>query len=95
MCGAESQSPKAYCRRCGEWLPDIKGLGGIAFGGETPQQNVFTGYLLMLWRIRRALLAIALRYLSWQGEAVVDSVGPRPVYVSPVGRPPVSLLVLS
>ena len=42
MCGAESQSAKAYCKRCGEWVPDIKGRRGIAFGGETPQENLFT-----------------------------------------------------
>ena len=45
-CGADSQSGNAYCKRCGEWPSDIKGRRGIAFGGETPQQNLFTGLFM-------------------------------------------------
>ena len=25
-CGAEDQSPESYCKRCGDWLPDINAL---------------------------------------------------------------------
>src|SRR5687768_5089539 len=25
-CGADAQSAESYCRRCGEWLPDIEAL---------------------------------------------------------------------
>jgi hypothetical protein len=25
-CGADSQSPESYCKRCGDWLPDLEAL---------------------------------------------------------------------
>jgi hypothetical protein len=43
-CGANSQTANAYCKRCGEWLPEFK-RKAIAFGGDTPQQNVFMSAL--------------------------------------------------
>ena len=41
-CGAAEQSAKAYCKRCGEWLPEMGARTGRGFGGETPEQNIFT-----------------------------------------------------
>src|SRR5262245_29274387 len=68
MCGADSQSPKAYCRRCGEWLPDIRGRGGIAFGGETPQQNVFTGLFINALSAFAALFSAIALYVTYLGS---------------------------
>ena len=60
-CGTDSQSVNAYCKRCGEWLPDIKGRRGMAFGGETPQQNLFNGLFMSALSTAAALFsAIAL-----------------------------------
>jgi hypothetical protein len=67
MCGADSQSPKAYCRRCGEWIPDIKSRGGIAFGGETPQQNVFTGLFINALSAFAALFSAIALYVTYLG----------------------------
>jgi hypothetical protein len=64
ICGADSQRPKAYCRRCGEWLPDIKGRTGIAFGGETPQQNVFTGLFINALSTLAALFSAIALYIT-------------------------------
>jgi hypothetical protein len=68
MCGADSQSPKAYCRRCGEWIPDIKARGGIAFGGETPQQNVFTGLFINALSAFAALFSAIALYVTYLGS---------------------------
>ena len=45
-CGADGQTANAYCKRCGAWLPEFKRRTSAAFGGETPQQNVFTGLFM-------------------------------------------------
>jgi hypothetical protein len=37
-CGAESQRVNAYCKRCGEWLPDLKSSRAKR-GGEMPGQH--------------------------------------------------------
>ena len=42
VCGVDNQSANAYCKKCGEWLPDIKRRSS-SFGGDTPQQNILTG----------------------------------------------------
>ena len=66
-CGADSQNPKAYCRRCGEWIPDIRGRAGIAFGGETPQQNVFTGLFINALSAFAALFSAIALYVTYLG----------------------------
>ena len=66
-CGADTQNPKAYCRRCGEWIPDIKGRAGIAFGGETPQQNVFTGLFINALSAFAALFSAIALYVTYLG----------------------------
>jgi hypothetical protein len=41
-CGAENQNVKAYCTRCGEWLPEKRGGKRNTFGHGTPQQSLAT-----------------------------------------------------
>ena len=38
-CGTEGPTTNAYCKRCGEWLPDLK-ASRVKWGGETPEQHV-------------------------------------------------------
>ena len=38
-CGTEGQTANAYCKRCGEWLPDLK-ASRVKWGGETPEQHL-------------------------------------------------------
>ena len=38
-CGAGEQKVKTYCKRCGQWLPDLKSLARSEFGGASPQEN--------------------------------------------------------
>lgn len=67
-CGAEGQRAKAYCKRCGEWVPDIKGRSGLAFGGETPQQNVFTGLFMSALSALAALFSAIALYATHLGS---------------------------
>ncbi len=37
-CGAAEQAADSYCKRCGEWLPDMKRRRGRRLGNATPEQ---------------------------------------------------------
>ena len=65
-CGAESQSTNAYCKRCGEWLPDVK-TRRAAFGGKTPQQNVFIGLFMSASSVVFALISAIALYATYLG----------------------------
>ena len=39
-CGANEQQSEAYCRSCGEWLPDLKKSVSLKFGGSSPEENI-------------------------------------------------------
>ncbi|MFN2453109.1 MAG: hypothetical protein ABR577_02705 [Pyrinomonadaceae bacterium] len=39
-CGAADQSANAYCKRCGEWLPEIHSLRGKAWQNTSPEQSL-------------------------------------------------------
>lgn len=67
-CGADSQNAKAYCKRCGEWLPDIKTRTSSAFGGETPQQNIFTSLFLSAVSALAALFSAIALYATYLGS---------------------------
>lgn len=65
-CGADNQAANAYCKRCGDWLPDVKRRSS-GFGGDTPQQNVFmTLFMSALSAVVALFSAIAL-YATYLG----------------------------
>ena len=66
-CGANGQTPNAYCKRCGNWLPDFKNRSRGAFGGETPQQNIFTGLFLSALSAAVALFSAIALYATYLG----------------------------
>jgi hypothetical protein len=68
-CGAASQNVNAYCKRCGEWLPDVKARSRGAFGGETPQQNIFTGLFMSALSALVALFSAIALYATYLGSA--------------------------
>ena len=45
-CGAANQSANAYCKSCGEWLPNLNAKTQRTFGGDTPQQIVTTNLFM-------------------------------------------------
>jgi|SRR5215813_1888726 len=66
-CGAANQSENSYCKRCGQWLPDIRGRSRVAFGGETPQQNVFTSLFMSALSTLAALFSAIALYATYLG----------------------------
>lgn len=63
-CGADSQNPNAYCKRCGKWLPDLKVRRSV-FGGETPQQNIFTNLFMSALSSLAALVSAIALYATY------------------------------
>jgi hypothetical protein len=68
LCGATDQSANAYCKRCGEWLPEIRSRAGGAFGGKTPQQNIFTGLFMSAISTLAALFSAVALYATYLGS---------------------------
>lgn len=65
-CGADNQSAKAYCKRCGEWLPEVK-TRMHTFGGETPQQIVLTNLFMSALSAVVALFSAIALYATYLG----------------------------
>jgi hypothetical protein len=66
-CGAEGQSANAYCKRCGKWLPAVKTRSAMAFGGQTPQQNIFTSLFMSALSAAVALFSAIALYATYLG----------------------------
>jgi hypothetical protein len=72
-CGADGQKADAYCKRCGEWLPDMPGIIRRALWGQgiKPEQRIKT---MLIWQALSTVLAlfsaIALLANGWKaGDA--------------------------
>jgi hypothetical protein len=67
MCGAGGQQGNAYCKRCGEWLPDIKAGRRKPFGGDTPRKNLFTILFMSASSAIFALFSAIALYATYLG----------------------------
>src|SRR5262245_6757389 len=67
-CAAEHQQTNAYCKRCGEWLPNLTNRPRMAFGGETPQQNLFTSLFFSGLSSLAALFSAIALYATYLGS---------------------------
>jgi hypothetical protein len=67
-CGAETQTANTYCKRCGEWLPDLKARSRNKFGGETPQQQILVSLVLSALSSLAALLSAIALYATYIGS---------------------------
>jgi len=67
-CGARNQAAKAYCKSCGEWLPDLNAKTRNGFGGETPQQIVSTSLFMSAITMLAALFSAIALYLTYLGN---------------------------
>jgi len=65
-CGADGQAANAFCKRCGDWLPQFERRSS-AFGGETPQQNIFTGLFMSALSAVVALFSAIALYATYLG----------------------------
>jgi hypothetical protein len=56
-CGADGQMADAYCKRCGEWLPDMPGIIRRALWGQgiKPEQRIKT---MLIWQAVSTALAL-------------------------------------
>ena len=68
-CGADNQTAKAFCKRCGEWLPELKRRSSGAFGGQTPQENVFMGLFMSALSAVVALFSAIALYATYLGTS--------------------------
>ena len=67
-CGAENQTAKAYCKRCGEWLPEFKRRRSRrTFGGETPQQSILTSLFMSALSAAVAVFSAIALYATYLG----------------------------
>ena len=73
-CGAGNQTANAYCKRCGAWLPKINAQGRPAFGGQTPQQNLFTSLFMSALSALVALFSAIALYVTHHGTVANWSV---------------------
>jgi len=39
-CGQAEQKENSYCRKCGEFLPDLRKKTNLTFGGDTPEAQI-------------------------------------------------------
>src|SRR5215510_4711564 len=67
-CGTGDQKPKVYCKSCGEWLPDINSRTRNTFGGETPQQQIFTSLFMSALSTLAALVSAIALYITYLGN---------------------------
>ena len=66
-CGAANQSAKAYCKACGEWLPNLPAKTRHTFGGETPQQIILTNLFMSALSTVVALFSGLALYITYLG----------------------------
>lgn len=71
-CGAEGQSARAYCKRCGEWLPDLRASARAEFGGASPEENARMMLVMSALSSVFALFAAAALYATHLGRAGVS-----------------------
>jgi len=67
-CGAGNQTAKAYCKSCGEWLPDLKARTRNTFGGETPQQMVSISLFMSAISTLAAVFSALALYITYLGS---------------------------
>lgn len=56
-CGTGGQKADAYCKRCGEWLPDMPGFARRALWGQgiRPEQRIKS---MLIWQAVSTVLAL-------------------------------------
>lgn len=72
-CGTADQKENTYCRNCGDFLPDLTKKNNLAFGGNTPEEQIKVSQKLnLLSAIVSFAVAILLYWAHW-GKPNVSS----------------------
>ena len=69
-CGAGEQSADAYCKRCGQWLPEVTGIARRALWGEgvTHEQRLKT---ILVRQVLSVVLAFASAILLFTSNSAL------------------------
>jgi len=74
-CGIADQSANAYCRNCGELLPDLSKKYNGKFGGNTPEEQIrVSQFLNLLSAVVSFVMAILLYWSHWEKPGVSSTV---------------------
>jgi len=66
-CGTGEQRENSYCRSCGEFLPNLNLKNQLAFGGNTPEEQIRTNlFLNLLSAIVSLILSLVLYATFWK-----------------------------
>ena len=66
-CGTADQPANAYCRQCGEFTPDLNKSNKLAFGGNTPDEQIRVNlFLNLLSAVVSVVLAVTLYVTFWR-----------------------------
>ena len=66
-CGNADQKENTYCRKCGEFLPDLSAKKKKGFGGNTPEEQIKMNLTLSLMSaVVSLILAFALYATYWR-----------------------------
>ncbi len=69
-CGKGEQNKKAYCRNCGEFLPDFDKINNLGFTAKTPEENIKTSlYLSVFSSLISFIMAILLIVIHFGKES--------------------------
>ena len=67
-CGKADQQENSYCRGCGEFLPDLSKKNKLAFGGNTPEEQIQTNLFLNFLTALVSLVLTVLLYLIFKNR---------------------------
>lgn len=73
-CGKGEQSPNAYCRACGEWLPDLTKRGIKSFGGDSPEESLKISLTLSAMTTVVAFILAIMLYINYFGKPGVSGI---------------------
>jgi len=72
-CGTADQKKNTYCRKCGEYLPDLSKKNNTAFGGNTPEEQIRVSQTLNALSAVVSFAMAVLLYWSHWGKPDVSS----------------------
>ena len=77
-CGNADQKENSYCRQCGEFLPDFSQKNKLAFGGNTPEEQIRINLVLNLMS---AIVSFALAMILFVTFGFFSPQAPPIIYI--------------
>lgn len=73
-CGKDDQKKNAYCRNCGEFLPDFDNIRKRGFASKTPEENIKTSLVLNFLSSVTSIVMAILLYATHLGKENVNPI---------------------